>query len=343
MVELNNFDVLAAPSLNASLSVFVDKKTIPAEFRGRKVEVHELHIDHSNKQFIIHVNGNNPLRIDMNDGFVPASAGSSYNVAYGLTRLGVSTGIMGAVGNDMFASQLKESFNEGGIPFMEIPRGAGTPVTIACLEHGDDAMTTLFNYKPPYSLPTELAMSLLNNKSYRFVLATGVRQSEVDLMTRLFTWSRTDNLLVPNSSLFQGVNEMGIRVLFRMTHILQVNLEEAEMLTNVANGDLEKMAEIIAGMGPKRIIITQDKNGVFIGRVSNSKVMKYYHRDAYPAEVIDTDGAGDAFSVGFVYGLLNKLPIRKCLEVGNFVAAKNIGGIGGYGGMPTLDEVRTIL
>lgn len=342
-MDLLNFDVLAAASLNASLSVFVEIGTIPAEMRGRKVEVQELHIDYNNRQFIIHVNGCQPLRIDMNEGFVPASAGSSTNVAFGMDKLGVSSGIIGAVGNDMFASQLRESFKDKDIPFMEIPRGVGTPVTIACLERGDNAMTTLFNYKPAYSMPVEQAMTTLNDKSYKFVIATGVRLSEVDLLSRLFAWTPQDNLLVPNSSLFQSIGDMSVRTLFRLTHILQVNLEEAELLTGVTNGDLQEMATKISQLGPKRVIITQDKNGVFVGKVAREGGMKFYHKDAYPAHVVDTDGAGDAFSVGFVYGLLHKHRIEKCLELGNFVAAKNIGGIGGYGGMPSKDEVVQFL
>lgn len=343
MKKIDRFDVLAVPSLNALLSEYVDKGTIPADLRGRKVEVQHLHVDHANRQFVVFVKGRQPIQIPMNNGFVPASSGSSYNIVVGLSNFGMTTGIMGAIGNDMFSSQLSESLSSEGIPLMAIPRGMGTPVTLSCLEHGDNPVTTLFVYKPKYELPIKTALGLLNNKTYDFVMATGVRDSEVEFTTRLFAMNQESNFLVPNGSLCQSSHDMSFQILLKMTHIIQVNFEEAQMLTGKATNDLREMTNIISAKGPKRVIITRDKDGVFIGRVNKSGGMKYYECPAFPTDVVDTEGAGDAFSVGFVYALQHSLPIRKCLEVGTWVASKNIAKVGGYGGMPTLAELQQIL
>ena len=50
-----------------------------------------------------------------------------------------------------------------------------------------------------------------------------------------------------------------------------------------------------------------------------------YYQPAFRVEkVVDTTGAGDAFSAGFLYGFLKSLPMDLCLKLGNFVASYNI-------------------
>jgi len=338
-----NLDVLAVPSLNVSISVAVKEGMIPREFRGRKIEAHHISIDQNRQKFRIYVGGKKPLRLDMHEGFMPNSAGSSYNVAIGLKKLGRTAGIMGAIGNDMFASQLSESLSDEHIPLMAIDRGMGTPVTLSCIEENSDhALTTLFNYKQAYDLPINKALQLLNGVQYRFVLATGVRSSELELLTRLFTL-QPDNFLVPNEKVCESASDANVQVLLKLTNIVQVNFEEAQVFSNCTSGDLEEMARTILAMGPKVVIITRDVKGVFVGRLGKSSTFKAYEQAAFPASVVDNDGAGDGFSVGFVYSLLSKLPISKCLEVGTWVAARNIEKVGGYGGMPTYEEVAEIL
>lgn len=43
----------------------------------------------------------------------------------------------------------------------------------------------------------------------------------------------------------------------------------------------------------------------------------------FPAKhVVNTVGAGDSFIAGFMYGVLNNLPVVQCLETGSKVAAQ---------------------
>lgn len=48
---------------------------------------------------------------------------------------------------------------------------------------------------------------------------------------------------------------------------------------------------------------------------------KFYSCGIVKAEVTNTVGAGDSFIAGFLYGILNKLPIEECLKKGAEVAA----------------------
>ena len=40
--------------------------------------------------------------------------------------------------------------------------------------------------------------------------------------------------------------------------------------------------------------------------------------------VVDLTGAGDLFASGFLHGLINKMPLKKCLERGTEMSSKII-------------------
>jgi fructoselysine 6-kinase len=42
-------------------------------------------------------------------------------------------------------------------------------------------------------------------------------------------------------------------------------------------------------------------------------------------EVVNTVGAGDAFASGFLYGVINSMDTKACLEMGAKTAAKIVG------------------
>jgi sulfofructose kinase len=64
---------------------------------------------------------------------------------------------------------------------------------------------------------------------------------------------------------------------------------------------------------------------------------------AFPAEVIDTTGAGDAFHGGFIYGLLQGWEVGPIIRFASAVAALNCGRLGGRTGLPHRPQVDRFL
>jgi sugar/nucleoside kinase (ribokinase family) len=65
------------------------------------------------------------------------------------------------------------------------------------------------------------------------------------------------------------------------------------------------------------------------------------HAPAFPTQVVDTVGAGDAFDGGFIAARLAGLDIEEALRWGNAVAALKIGRHGARG-LPGLAEVQAL-
>jgi sugar/nucleoside kinase (ribokinase family) len=64
---------------------------------------------------------------------------------------------------------------------------------------------------------------------------------------------------------------------------------------------------------------------------------------AVPVAVVDTTGAGDAFHAGYVFGLINKLPLEDTVRFASAAAALACRKVGGRAGLPTLSEVQDLL
>ncbi len=106
----------------------------------------------------------------------------------------------------------------------------------------------------------------------------------------------------------RGINKLDV---IKLVDCIIVNKEESQELLNTKESDLEKLSEELYRKTKKMIVITDGKNGACC--FWNNK---FYFRKARKIKVVESTGAGDAFSVGFVYGIISKRSINKCLEFG---------------------------
>jgi sugar/nucleoside kinase (ribokinase family) len=106
---------------------------------------------------------------------------------------------------------------------------------------------------------------------------------------------------------------------------------------------LSEINEIVLDLG-SRI----RKNGYCVVKLGEQGSMasdgvSLFQVDAYPASVVDTTGAGDAFNVGFIYGFLKKKNLISCMKLGNAMGSLNVRKIGGIVGMPSINELENFI
>lgn len=102
------------------------------------------------------------------------------------------------------------------------------------------------------------------------------------------------------------------------------NEEEAYLLTK--NNTPEAAAKRLQEAGAKNIIIKCGKKGCYI--LESYAEEGYYVSAMEGVTCVDTTGAGDSFSAGFIYGLSEGWNIRKCAEFANQCGAKAVQQIG---------------
>ncbi len=102
------------------------------------------------------------------------------------------------------------------------------------------------------------------------------------------------------------------RIVLEYVDVLFANEEEAKALTGL---EAEESARYL-GEQCRICVVKMGKRGSCV--VSDNQL---YPIEAFPARVIDTTGAGDAYAAGFLYGYLNELPLAVCGRIGSLIAA----------------------
>jgi len=67
------------------------------------------------------------------------------------------------------------------------------------------------------------------------------------------------------------------------------------------------------------------------------------HAKGSEINAVDTTGAGDVFHAGFIYGLLQNWEVGEILRFANSSAALKCRELGGRRGIPTLEEIQSLL
>jgi sulfofructose kinase len=68
-----------------------------------------------------------------------------------------------------------------------------------------------------------------------------------------------------------------------------------------------------------------------------------HHAPAFRVDAVDTTGAGDVFRAGFIYALLRGWSTDEILRFANAAAAVSCTRLGALGGIPSLQEVETLV
>jgi len=271
------------------------------------------------------------------------SGGAAANTAYACAKLGLNTAFIGKLGlNDAFCKKIIDDFNDIGVN------------------------TTLIKYSNEYG--TGSAYVALNEKGDRRIYAhSGAANflSKQDIIeeelasTQTFFLSSLKNLepfieaakigkkyeipVILNPGMLiieQGLKN--IKPLLEKIDILILSQSEFQTLIEQNIDDwnqksIKDQTDFLLDLGIKIVIITTGKRGAVI-------LTPHNYRSIPPIEVsqvVDTTGAGDAFSAGFIYGFIQNLSynfgdLTNNVRIGNYVAGNCIQQLGARNGIPEL-------
>ena len=119
--------------------------------------------------------------------------------------------------------------------------------------------------------------------------------------------------------------------------VITPNEVEAAILTGIKVGNIDDAklaAQYFLDKGVKEVVITLGKLGVLA--VTNERQQLF---ENYDVKVVDTTGAGDAFSGGFVTALADGKDIFEACKFGNVVSNLAVTKLGTSIAMPTREEI----
>ncbi len=270
--------------------------------------------------------------------------GSAANTIYGLAKLGVSTGFIGAVGDDSEGKILINDFQQAGVDTSQIGVKPGARTGSAlCLS--DKLNFRSIHVKPGANsllAMDDLDLDYINQATMLHVSSfVDKRQFKMilELMERL---ESSIKLSFAPGALFAARELKALSPILSRTHALFINENEICQLTGE---ELKAGAERCLNQGCHMVVVTLGEGASYKTAMATSYIRTVEHEYAVkPAnrKIIsnsDTIGAGDAFTAGFLYGLLKEKSLEECGYLGDIVARFSITKPGARQGLPNLSEL----
>lgn len=263
--------------------------------------------------------------------------GSAANVAVGLSRLKCKVGLIAAIGDDPLGDKLITSLKEEGVNVSHVRRIKGMSSGLMFVVVDSKGERTIFGVKGANSMlelsdeDEEYASSARALYVSGYVFSGRGRHS----ILRALRSAKTKGALC-----FLDVGPLLAREysnllpsLSSLVDYWSMNEEEAvELLGSLSNSSMRYFLRRYRG---KAVIIRLGGEGAyFYSKAQSFKV------PAFRTKVVDTTGAGDAFTVGFMYGILNGYDALKSVKLGNLVASYKVRGRGAWY-LPKLEEIRS--
>jgi ribokinase len=144
----------------------------------------------------------------------------------------------------------------------------------------------------------------------------------------------------------RGAEQLG--PLLKRTYLLFVNRKEMEQLTGK---DFAAGARRCLELGCHTVVTTLgnvtmrlaggQREAVVAGHILSKKDGEHFieSRAKQSQPVVDTTGAGDAFTAGFLYGVMKGKELPQCGLLAEIMARFCIGRVGAREGLPTMAEL----
>jgi len=264
--------------------------------------------------------------------FAIFGGGKGANQAVAARRAGANVALLGAVGNDDFGSARRAELEAEGIDLESIARRDDIPSGVAAItvESGGENRIA---YIPGTTLTVtaEEAANAFLRVMPTILLAT--LELPMEALTRLFRLAREHAC---QTILAATPEPETARALLRDVDVLVVNRGEAAVLLAVSseNIDTEDLQHQLEQLGPSTVVLTLGEYGV-VALVDGDLV----RQPAFEVDVVDTTGAGDAFT-GVVAAALSESrsmtdALRRGLAAGGLATTKQ----GAQTSMPYRDAI----
>jgi len=255
-----------------------------------------------------------------------STGGSAANATYNAARLGLRTTFVGKLGNDELAHSYRHAFAAAGVDPGRF-KSAALPNARCLALVTPDAQRTMrtclaaaMTLSPDEISPADFAGCrhahiegyLVFNRALADAVLAAARAAGCTVSLDLASF---EVINVTRDWIFSQLHK-GIDIVF-------ANEDEIRALFNDRTSDYAALTRRLAGYGVVAAV-KLGKDGAWLAHEKN------LHRidPVSVSDVIDTNGAGDAWAAGFLYGYLRDWPLPDCGALASHVGAETVRHLG---------------
>ncbi len=284
------------------------------------------------------------------DTFRKFLGGSATNVAVAAARHGHSVRLVTKVGDDAFGRYVRREAERLGVDPTSIAvhhgDGPPTPVTFCEVHPPDDFPLSFYRWPTAPDLlltPEDLPLEAVRGAGVFWSTVTGLSQ-EPSRATHHAAWAARGR--APHTVLDLDWRPMfwadparaRTEVARALEHVTVAvgNREECEVA--VGETDPHRAADALLERGLELAVVKQGPRGV-LAATADERV----EVEAFPVDVVNGLGAGDAFGGALVHGLLSGWALERTVRFANVAGAIVAGRLECSTAMPTSAEVEAVL
>lgn len=272
--------------------------------------------------------------------------GCPTNISVGTRRLGLRSALLTAVGDDEVGDFLLDFLRREDVETRFIPRKTGlrTSAVIMSIQPPDKFPLTFYRDNcADRALDLDDADAApIDDARVLLVTGTGLGYEP----SRSATWRAVERARAAGTQIvvdidyrpgeWTSVRHFGVqmRALLRLADLAVGTAEEVCAATG--DSDADASATRLVELGLAALVLKRGADGaVIVGNDQHPVSVP-----AFPIEVLNVLGAGDAFASGFLYGLLQGWPLERAVRMGCATGAIVVTRHGCANFMPTLPEVE---
>jgi len=281
------------------------------------------------------------------EDFRLSPGGSAANTIYALAKLGISTGFIGAVGDDKEGEMLVRDLDSVSVDGSQVKVKQGAKTGSVLCFTDKRGRRALYDLPGANSLLASSDIDLAYTGQSKILHLSSFADEEQLVIHKELVVKIPASIKVSFApgSIYAVKRISALEPIIKKSHIMFLNREEVEELTAT---DFQTGAQRLQNLGCQIVAVTL---GAGI-RKGNTTVACYVasSEGEYMIEAKttkkkpegDTIGAGDAFAAGFLYGFLRSKDLSECGHLGDMLARLSTTKIGARAGLPSLHELSQL-
>jgi sulfofructose kinase len=249
-----------------------------------------------------------------------------------LSRLGIPTSFLGSISDDQFGIEIVKGLEEEKVDhtFLKITPGYTSQFAFIAITEGAGNRTVFWHRGtvPPLR-PADVDLSPFS--AARILHLDGLM---IEASIEAAHQARKKGLTVVMDA---GTMRDGSLELVSLVDILIASEGFPQSLVG-KDAPVEEALEVLHRLGPHEVVITRGSKGSV-----GLKDQRIIAQQAFPADVVDTTGAGDVYHGAYIFGLLKGWDMERCMRFASATAALKCKKVGAREGIPRLEEIEELL
>ena len=252
------------------------------------------------------------------------SGGSVANSIVGLAQLDNEVGFIGKISDDNFGIEYEEGLKKENVRFLYSKKKEVLPTGTCLILVTPDSERTMCTYLGTAGKINEndIDSSIISNSEMIFL--EGYLWDEGEPKKAFDKAIKSAKRKAMSLSDKFCVDRHKIHFLELVKNKLDITFaNENEIISLI---DAKSFEDVInfAKQIKKHLVITRGSNGSIA--IKDDQIVEYPANSNL--KIVDLTGAGDLFAAGYLHGLINDLPIKKCLNQGTILSSKIIQTLG---------------